>query len=371
MDLSDHRVSIDRPPIAEQEKLWKTVIEKMKAGAVIPIVSNSFRNDRIFAGLDSKRIEAAAEIPGPADRSLTTGERLKRQAALWVKEGRKGGLLLRGQALADAMQWGQAHKDKLTRAAIHFLSTSWVERQREPPQKLAETERKPAKAIAEVSGPADRSLTVDERLAKRWADQIHYPMWDCCELARVAQFNKFETPDPYTAKNDYLRFIKDELLKLAEANGEPAGLIGELQRRKSERSLADLAQELDYPRFPEGREDPLRLLARLPLPIYVTTSYYDFLERALTAEGFSPLTQICWWGQRQPSTISPEHCPDPSFKPSPSKPLVYHLHGLEQYPRSLVLSEDSIITHPTGLPPGRLGFPGAVPRDHQTLTPLP
>lgn len=255
MESSDHPLSVDFSLTPQQEQLLETVVEKIEIGAVIPIVSNSFRNDRIFAGLGSSRTGSPEE----------------------------------------------AHRT------------------------------------------ATRPLTVGELLAERWASQIGYPMGDDYELARVAQFNAVEIPDLLSAKTKYLKFIKDELLGLAEANGEPADLIGELRRRRSESTVADLVQELDYPRFPEGHKDPLRLLARLPLPVYVTTSYYDFLERALMAEEFSPRTQVCWWGQYQPIKIEPEHRPDLDFEPSPSTPLVYHLHGLEQYASSLVLSEDDYL----------------------------
>ena len=97
-------------------------------------------------------------------------------------------------------------------------------------------------------------------------------------------------------------------------------------------------QELDYPQFPEGQENPLRLLARLPLPVYITTSFYDFLERALVAEGRQPFTQVCFW-TRQVVNPDPQHVTDYNFVPSEQQPLVYHLFGLEKYPATLVLSE--------------------------------
>lgn len=244
-----------RSPTAEQQDILNTIVRKIRSGAVLPIVSNAFRNDRIFAGLGDEPSQAAAAKPGAGERRLSVGE----------------------------------------------------------------------------------------RLARRWAAEVGYPMGDGQNLARVTQFSIVETRDVPTAKGDYTRFIKNELIALAEASGEAADLIGELRQSQSEKNLAELAEELDTPRFPEGCEDPLRLLARLPLPIYVTTSYYDFLERALEAEKFPPRTQVCWWGQRPPFNLSPEHELDLNLRPSPQAPLVYHIHGLEQYASSLVLSEDDYL----------------------------
>jgi hypothetical protein len=115
---------------------------------------------------------------------------------------------------------------------------------------------------------------------------------------------------------------------------------------------------LDYPRLPEGMDDPLRLLARLPLPIYVTTSQSDFLERALEAEGKKPRTQICFWSG-EISSAAPEHRTDLDYLPTVTNPLVYHLYGLEDYPQTMVVSEDDY-----------LNFLIAMVEDTNTLNPV-
>jgi hypothetical protein len=85
------------------------------------------------------------------------------------------------------------------------------------------------------------------------------------------------------------------------------------------------------------------MLAALPLPIFVTTSYHDFLEVALRERaGKRPHTEICVWNDSLraiPSVF--EHNPD--YQPTPEEPLVYHLHGFDAYPESLVLTEDDYL----------------------------
>jgi len=182
-------------------------------------------------------------------------------------------------------------------------------------------------------------------LAKEWAEEIGYPFPDKHRLARVAVYNTIESDyDHESAKRKYLRFLKEYLLDIGEEDeGEgvsdlAAGLRGQVDTL----SFPEIANQLDYPRFEEGRQDPLRLLAKLPLSLYVTTSYYDFMERALQAEGRRPRTQICFLSG-EPKNITPEHCSNPDIKLSNKEPLVYHLHGFERYPESLVLSEDDYI----------------------------
>jgi len=84
------------------------------------------------------------------------------------------------------------------------------------------------------------------------------------------------------------------------------------------------------------------LLAKLPLKIYITTSYYNFIERALEAENKKPRTQVVFWSGVD-QRAKPEHTPDPLYEPSDTEPAVYHLFGLEDYPQTLVLSEDDYL----------------------------
>jgi hypothetical protein len=186
----------------------------------------------------------------------------------------------------------------------------------------------------------DEDLTVEEQLAEEWANFIEYPMPDVHNLARVAQYFLVEQKDSIQARAKYIEFLKTLLLTIARDDDEYGDLVSQLKIQ--EQHFSEIVRQLDYPRFPQSTDDPLRLLARLPLPIYITTSYYDFLERALDAEGKTPHTQVCFWSGRG-SSARPEHRPDPNYEPTPTNPVVYHLFGLEDYPQTLVLSEDDFM----------------------------
>jgi SIR2-like protein len=197
---------------------------------------------------------------------------------------------------------------------------------------VSELTEKVAKAPGQRS--TDESLTVYQQLTREWADSIQYPLPDDSNLARVAQYFQIDKKnnDVSLAKREYLNFLKAYLLDPKE----PDKLAKEAPQ-KLDKTFSDIVSELGYPIFPDGMQDPLRQLANLPLPVYITTSYYNFLERALKSAEKRPRTQVCSWGGAKARGDS---LPDPDFIPSPETPVVYHLFGLENYPTTLVLSED-------------------------------
>jgi len=188
----------------------------------------------------------------------------------------------------------------------------------------------------------DGHLTIYEQLTKEWANWIDYPLPDCHNLARVAQYFLVEQKDTPQARTKFLEFLKSILLTIAQDDEDYRDVVEKLKLRIPDYRFSEIVHEIDYPRFPQQIEDPLRLLAKLPLPIFFTTSYSDFLERALEAENKKPLTQVCFWSGVISSAKS-EHQPNTEFVPTVTKPLVYHLYGLEDYPQTLVLSEDDYI----------------------------
>jgi hypothetical protein len=179
----------------------------------------------------------------------------------------------------------------------------------------------------------------DEILAEMLAEKIDYPFPDRTRLARVAQYASYSGFDAGTAKSKYLSFLKETLLLFAEM-GDPSA-VEELRPHIDEPgwTFTKLAAELDFPQAPEGKPNPLNLLARIPLPVYVTTSAYGFMERALEQEGRTPVTHVCFWDGQVPGEAS-HFYPDADFKPDPMTPVVYHLFGYEEAPSSLLISED-------------------------------
>jgi hypothetical protein len=191
--------------------------------------------------------------------------------------------------------------------------------------------------LAKEEGP-----NVLERLIAQWARFIEYPMLDSSNLARVAQYYFVDRNDDLSARTGIFSFLNKFLWNMANTEVQDPTLAAGLRGRIETMHFSDLVKELDYPKFPDGTEDPLRLLARFPLRYYITTSQSDFIERALEAEGKTPRTQICFWSGEMTS-IRKEHRTITEDNADSKNPVVYHLYGLEEYPQTLVLSEDDYI----------------------------
>lgn len=163
-------------------------------------------------------------------------------------------------------------------------------------------------------------LPLGSDIAQRWTQEYQYPLEDSTDLARVAQFLAVQY-DPM--------FPKEEILETFFEN-------------------------VTQPDFNEP-DEPHSFLACLPLPVYMTTNYDDFMVQALKEQGKNPKQELCQWNQLlkdQPSIF------DTGFTPSVENPVVFHLHGHKGVPESLVLTEDdyldflvSISRDPAMLPP--------------------
>jgi hypothetical protein len=193
--------------------------------------------------------------------------------------------------------------------------------------------------FADTSELDEQALTIEEQLTQVWAEKVRYPLADTHNLARVSHYYQIRSKDSEIAKKEYVDFLKSYLLEITPEDENHRELIDQLTAEVHTLSFSEIVRKLKYPKFPEGIEDPLSQLAQLPFPIYITTSYFDFLERVLIKVGNkNPRTQIIHWSDSRFSE-PPETIPDPTV----GEPIVYHLFGLESDPASLVMSEDDYL----------------------------
>lgn len=187
-------------------------------------------------------------------------------------------------------------------------------------------------------------------LSQSWAElyvNSPLPPEDNRDVARVAQYLAVHKNDPVEAKRQYLEALKGFMVGRDDADPELVEEYDEAKRAGI--SFSELARLFNYPRFPDPSQNPLRLLAELPLPIYLTTGHHQFLQHELvkvsTEKGpRQPVTEIFYWHdglKRIPSIFSKE----PNYVPSVERPMVYHLFGLDDYPESLVLTEDDFLDY--------------------------
>jgi hypothetical protein len=183
-------------------------------------------------------------------------------------------------------------------------------------------------------------------LIRDWAGEIEYPypVGRNTTIPQLAQFLSATSRDDLTAKEDFLDFSKQYLLKTVRENATPEqeNFLDTLEDELYDISYSQAAERANFPKYEEESENPLRILAELPIPIYITTSYYNFLEKALKEAGKEPRTEICYWYDELDDVPSIFEN-DPDFQPSSEEPLVFHLQGLDEYASSLVLTEDDYL----------------------------
>lgn len=169
-------------------------------------------------------------------------------------------------------------------------------------------------------------LPLGAEIATEWADSVHYPLDSCSDLAKVSQFIAVQT--------DATR-PKDMMLNKLDKSQRP----------------------FDF----NDADEPLNVLAKLPLSVYLTTNYDDLLCQAINhhgnATGRRAEIDICRWNRNlayEPTLFGR----DSKFTASPQTPVVYHLHGHRSVVDSLVLTEDDYLDYlvnmsrePTFLPP--------------------
>ncbi len=103
----------------------------------------------------------------------------------------------------------------------------------------------------------------------------------------------------------------------------------------TKRELVSRLEKVPAPNFDDPC-NPYNALARLPLPVYITTNYDDFMFRALSNANKDVKGEMCRWNKliAHPPSIFPD------FNPTVANPVVFHFHGKMDDLDSLVLTED-------------------------------
>lgn len=112
------------------------------------------------------------------------------------------------------------------------------------------------------AGAVAHALPLGADIAARWAKAHGYPLEDGHDLARVAQFVAVHQDDAMYPKE----LLGDELRTLALPDFTAPG-------------------------------EPHMILARMPLPVFITTNYDDSMYQALVAAGKDPRREVCRWNR--------------------------------------------------------------------------
>ncbi|GAA3150772.1 SIR2 family NAD-dependent protein deacylase [Nonomuraea roseoviolacea] len=160
------------------------------------------------------------------------------------------------------------------------------------------------------AGASAERLPLGGELARKWASKIGYPFPDSGDLARVMQYAATMTYRDATRTKRV--FVEEEFAGAAPPDGTDQYQVH-------------------------------AVLARYPLPLYVTTNYDDFMFLALQRARKRPVWDLCPWYAASADDWTGSPFREPDYVPSPDRPLVFHLHGHHEEPRSIVLLEDDYL----------------------------
>ncbi|MFE5589995.1 CHAT domain-containing protein [Streptomyces sp. NPDC056549] len=185
-------------------------------------------------------------------------------------------------------------------------------------------------------GLADGILGSRQEIARRWVRRWQMPIAPHGQgnLAQVAQYLRVSYSQNLVSA--YLEdYLKTEFRE-RKANAEGSDPFTSLSSSMIEDDTAGAIVEVGRNLRATHSDDPYRVLASLPIKVYVTTGWTDLLQAALREdENKSPVTMCFPWTPRAPWARA-----DTSVLPSVEKPWVYHLFGRLENPTSLVLTED-------------------------------
>ena len=187
-----------------------------------------------------------------------------------------------------------------------------------------------------------RALFGSDDVVSRWADEIEYPLADCHNLTRVAQYASVSLRDATHAKSNYLAFLNRALLEAEHADPVARQRFFDMvQREAGVLTPSQVAfGRLNHPDFKSMPDHPLSILASLDMPVYLTTSHHSVMQAALKSVEKTPQTEVYCWREGLQENL-PAGCRNTSdYQPDVKAPLVYHLHGIDDAPDSMVLTED-------------------------------
>jgi len=168
-------------------------------------------------------------------------------------------------------------------------------------------------------------------LAMSWASQNGYPLAPHArhEMPQVAQYLSTRQGTDLPRKNleDHL---KSKLRDKCRALGiDPAG-----------KSLAALCEAAGAAMRQQDESDPYRILASLPISIYILTSPVNLLETALKEQNKDPQSLYYCWNTAMRSQGEVVTKMEQLKPPTSTQPLVYYLFGSPESRDSWVVSED-------------------------------
>jgi hypothetical protein len=201
----------------------------------------------------------------------------------------------------------------------------------------------------------EKLLGSQQEIARRWAEIYRYPMKpsERESLPQVAQFltvNQYEEA-PYNELANYLKnSIRERYMEFLASQSLA-------ERAPLDQIIDKVGAELRK----QDPHDPFSILAKMPLPVFITTNLHNLLSSALLEAGKEPQVVLCPWND-EIEAVESVYEREPDYQPTLERPLVYHLFGRLNVPESMVLTEDHFFDFLIGVTRNRDLIPGPVRR---------
>jgi len=204
------------------------------------------------------------------------------------------------------------------------------------------------------SGVYDSLIGSWQGMAEALSDQFSYPL---------APFFRDSMPQisQYIAiKQDINTLWRQVKTMLRQAWLEHSGDLP-VELKEANAVLLDLISAGGAKARARDEFEPHRVLASLPMSVYITTNFDNMLADALKEAGKAPEVVICPWSDRfeVASIYDPDR--EPGYLPSQKRPLVYHLFGHLSEPKSMVLTEDDYFDFLIGFTANKKRNPSTIP----------
>ncbi|MCA1647388.1 MAG: CHAT domain-containing protein [Chloroflexi bacterium] len=206
------------------------------------------------------------------------------------------------------------------------------------------------------AGITEFLLGSQQEIAQRWADTYRFPMAAHVrrDLPQVAQYLGVTQRDPQFPRRQLQKYLALEMRKRYP---------NQLANLRSDLPLDELIQQVGRERRGVDPAEPFRVLAELPLKMYITTTPDNLLTDALTEAGRKPAVDLFHWTSDDEVEWPPSVFKDrPDYRTTQAEPLVYHLFGRLAERDSVVLTEDDYFQYLVAISQGDNPIPACVSR---------
>ena len=346
-----------------RERPRLVVLASCQSASAAPGAANTYGAGGAFTPLGPRLAEAGVAAVVAMQGDVTIGAMNDFVPALFRQLVRHGTIdravsLARSEIAADHLEWWAPTLISRLRTGELFRRTAFLA---DPGDRFGEHWEGLLTAIVNgrctpILGPAllERFVGTRAELAVRLARHFERPVprGDPDLLALVTQqLALAKTPE--VLRRRLLMLIAEMVAERFRGAAPPELLAALPTDVRPAALLARLRAILDFAVTREGPSEPHNLIARLELPIFVTTNPDDILGRAITRErpGVAPVTEIHRWREDHRRGEDPDAPPpipsiwdtERDYRPSVERPLVFHFFGSAEYQSSLALTQDDYV----------------------------